>query len=586
MVKTQDFDIVGSYNNQRVQNIDPERSVNMFEYLDPLGKKPKILVWTSGLDETTYTFVGQDKGVRAEYVLLGYHYLVVGNGVYRIDGSGNLALLGTMVNTDSGYVGIDANSFQILFVDGIDGYIWDTLANVFTRITDQSFPSQPLDCCTLDNFFVVISGNTNSFNLSSCDQGLVWGPDQQTITADVGNNWLILPTTVNYQTGASFQLNSTGTLPAPLTTGTTYYAIYVDGTHIRVATTLANARAGIVITLTTNGTPTITIVSTGQLQQGKVETHPGTLIACRTLHRRIFFFSQYFTEIWENAGIGTTLPFRRNNSLLMEYGCAAIGSVVVGFDILMFISQDRDGLGSVMMVRGTESMPASTRALDYQLAQYYALGQIEDCRSFFVKENGIIFYRMNFTLANHTFVFNVTQSHPTTYQEELNDQYKYWHEEEILNGDRHPSQTHGCFNGINYVGDYNLPKLYALNVKTYTNAGQHIKRMRITRPKVPPGYQRLRVDRLQIDLLQGVLIPLVDRANLVTYLSISRNGGKSYDYELKAPLGQVGETHFRTVYRKLGTIPRGQPWVVKIEFYNNYPFIILGASWAVEELPE
>ncbi len=589
MVKTQDFDIVGSYNNQRVQSIDPERSVNMFEYRDPLGKKPKTLIWTSGLVDTIFNFAGQDTGVRAQYTLLGFQYLVVGNGIYRIDSSNNLTLLGTTINTNTGYVAIDANSFQIIFVDGIDGYIWDTNAEVFTQIIDPSFPKNPIDVCTLDGFFVVPQGGTNNFQLSEFQQGLVWGPSFQDFTADstAGNNWLIVPDASYYSTGVTFLLNQNapgGTLPTPLNDTDTYWAIYVDATHIRVASSLYNAQNGIAIVLTDDGTPTNTITGLGQLQQGSVTTHPGTIVACRTLHRRLFLFSEYFTEIWENAGIGTNLPFRRNNSLLMEYGCAAIGSVVVGFDRMMFIAQDRDGLGSVMIVRGTESVAASTRALDYTLAQYYSLGRISDCRSFFVKENGIIFYRMNFTEANHTFCFNVTQSQPSF--DPQSDQVKFWHEEETLPGNRHPAQTHACFNGINYVGDYNLPILYTLNVSAYTNNGEAIKRMRITRPKVPPGYQRLRVDRLQIDLLQGQMVDQMDPGLLNVYLSISKDGGQSYGYTTTSPMGGVGQRHFRTLFRKLGVIPRGQPWLVKVEFYNNYPFIILGASWAVSELPE
>ncbi len=44
MVAAQNYDIVGSYNNQRLSEIDAERTINMFEYVDPLGKKPELVV--------------------------------------------------------------------------------------------------------------------------------------------------------------------------------------------------------------------------------------------------------------------------------------------------------------------------------------------------------------------------------------------------------------------------------------------------------------------------------------------------------------------------------------------------------------
>jgi WD40 repeat protein len=613
---TEDFDIVGSYNNQRVREIDAERSVNLFEYVDPLGKKPKILINTAGILNTNIIWDSETGGFRQQFFFLGFFYSVVGGTVFRTDSAFTTTVLGT-ITTATGYVGIDANTFQVIFVDGAKGYIWDTTAQTFTQITDTSFPTNPIDVCFLDGFFLVANGNTNTFGLSSLNQGLVWGPDTQTFTADDtgGNNWLILSTTANYQTGVPFQVSTSGALPNPLVAGVTYYAIHLDATHIRVATTYANAIAGTAITLTTNGTPTNTITSLGQLQQGAITSHPGTIVGCRTLHRRIFLFSQFFTEVWENAGIGTNLPFRRNNSLLMEYGTPALGSISVGFDKMFFLAQDRDGLGSVMEVAGTQSIPVSTKALDFTLSRYAAdpLMGVADARGFLIKENGIIFYRLNFTKANHTFVYDVTFSDPS------NEQTKFWHEEEILNGDRHPAQTHVYFNGVNYVGDYAKPILYEMDVDLFSNDGENIRRMRISRDIVDPGYHRRRIDRFQVDVQQGSIANLqqvfneldlltednfiletedgnnilLDQSVIITqqnqlyiYLSISKDGGETFGYILKAPMGAVGQRTFRTLWRKLGTIPRGQGFVVKLEFFDAVPFIILGASWSFEILPE
>ncbi len=143
--------------------------------------------------------------------------------------------------------------------------------------------------------------------------------------------------------------------------------------------------------------------------------------------------------------------------------------------------------------------------------------------------------------------------------------------------------------------------------------------MRITKALVPPGYQRIRVDRLQIDLLQGNIaniesqfleqglltedgdqiltedgeaillqqeLLIRDPQDLWVFLSISRDGGQTYGYRIKAPMGKVGQRSFRTLWRKLGTIPRGQAFVAKFEFFDAVPFIVLGASWAIEVMPE
>lgn len=538
-MKTVDYPLIGSYNNQRITEIDAERSVNVFEYIDPLAKKPKMLIQTSGLDDMNLNFGSNTGAFRALFFFKSSMYAVVGNGFYQINQSGsNLSLiLISTINTSSGYVGIDANTFQIMFVDGLNGYIYDTNTTAFATITDASFTGfqNPIDVCVLDGFFVVAMGGTNNFLLSQLNQGLNWGSNPGSV-----------------------------------------------------------------------------------LQQGAITSHPGTIVACKTLHRRLFLFSQFFTEVWENQGIGTTLPFRRNNSLLMEYGTPATASVSVGFDKMFFLSQDRDGLGSVMEVIGTQSVPVSNRALDFQLANYYQIQTnppglgITDARGFLVKENGLIFYRLNFTTANHTFVYCESMSDPTT------EDGKRWHEEEVLNGNRHPGQVHAFFNGNNYYGSYNKPILYFVDDTLTTNDGEPIRRMRIGKPVLAPGYQRIRIDRFQIDLLQGQVsqdlkfanknidtesgldILLEDGDNLITdqvfavnvdthpaiYFSYSKDGGQTYGTVITLPMGEVGQRTFRTLIRKLGVVPRGQAFVPKIEYFSDMPFYVLGASWAFEVLPE
>jgi len=621
-----DYDIVGSYDNQRVSTISAERTVNMFEYMDEDGKRPKVMLPTSGLENANLELSGELGGSRASLVYKDAFYEVFGNSVFKTTGmTGSLMTIkiGEITDGQSGYVGIDANTFQLIIVDGFGGWIWDTNASTFEKITDTGFPTAPIDVCFLDGFFIVANGNTNQFQMSAINQGMVWSggtpftytvssvTDIFTFTAGVTN--------ANFATGVPITLaNSGGALPtstAPTFNNTTTYFVIRQGIsatnpgQVKLARTYQDAINGVAIDVLTNGTPTNTMTVSGQLQQGSITSHPGNIVACRTLHRRLFLFSANYTEVWENAGIGTNLPVRRNNSLLMEVGTPSVGSISTGFDRLFFLSQDRDGLGAVMEVKGTESIPVSNRALDYALAQYASnpLTGVADARGIMIKENGIIFYRLNFTLANHTYVLNVTMS--------TQDKPK-WHEEEVLNGDRHPAQTHVYYNGVNYYGHYDQPILYIVDDSLVTNDGQSIRRMRIGRQISPEGYNRLRIDRWQLDVLQGkVDQEIFDLANLDAentqdiltesgdnilldqqivvgvgqprvFLSISKDGGQSYGNARSANMGKIGERTFRTVWRKLGTTPRGQGFTPKIEFYNQVPFVVLGAAWDFEVLPE
>lgn len=631
----QDFELVGSFNNQRFPNIDAERTINLFEYIDPKGKKPKSLISTSGLLDTGLDFGLTTGGFRAEFVLNNFEYFVIGADIWRRDTANVLTKLNSKpLPTTSGYVGVDANNAstgpQILFVDGQIGCIWDTGSSQFTYdiagklpgdfAIDPNFPLTPIDVFFIDGFLGVANGGTNTFQLSGLNNAYSWGQAQVAFTV-VGppSDILTLSSPQTFVTGQPIFFDNTGggVLPVvvpPLVVGTMYFAIFIDATHIKVATTFANAILGLGVTFTNAPTPPVTIGNGGQLQQGAINSHPGNIVAARTLHRLVFLFSNNYTEIWENSGQGTNLPLRRINSLLMEYGTPAIGSIVTGFDKMMFLSQDRDGLGSVMMVQGSESIPVSNRALDFALAQYASANQVSDARGIFVKENGIIFYRLNFTAANHTYVYNVTLSDPTT------EEGKRWHEEEVLNGDRHPAQTHGYFNGNNYYGSFDRPTLYQVDNSFTTNDGEIIPRIRIGRAYVPSTYNRTRIDRFMVDIIQGLpeiintqqildlltengiiittengldlllensgSIPIYSFNDHVIYLSVSKNGGVTYSYRESATVGGTGQLTHRTVWRKIGTIPRGQAFVPKIEYYSSTPLIVLGAAWSFEVMPE
>lgn len=618
--KATDYDIVGSYDNQRITTISAQRTVNMFEYIDMEGKRPKVLLPTSGLVNANLSLMGATGGARAAFVFKDAVYQVYGDRVYKTIGNTNnlnTSFIGVL-STQTGYVGIEANTFQVIFVDGEQGFIYDTSTSVFARITDPSFPAKPIDVTYIDGFFLVAHGTTNQFQLSEYNQGLIWGADYTSGTGNaftaVGGGSPVLTlgiggSTLNYQVGTPIQFNGAGTLPTavpPIVVDTTYY---VQSVLTSTTFTISRTLGGPAITFADAGIAPIFISNNGQLQLGSITSHPGTIVACRTLHRRIFLFSQNFTEVWENAGIGTNLPIRRTNSLLMEVGTPAVGSVSVGFDRMFFLAQDKDGLAGVMEVTGTQSGPVSNRALDYQLAQYAAnpAQGVTDARGILIKENGLIFYRLNFTAANHTFVLNVSMSTPDAPK---------WHEEEVLDGDRHPAQTHFYYLGVNYYGDYQSPITYIVDQTESTNNGEAIKRMRIGKQMTPDGYNRLRIDRFQLDLLQGQIELIFENnepiqteggLDLLTenseqilteqmyrtindqpevFLSFSKDGGQTYGNHLISYMGKIGERTYRTVWRKLGTTPRGQGFTPRIEFYNDYPFIILGAAWAFETLPE
>jgi len=565
------FEVCGSFNNQRIGELDSERTINMFEFIDPDGKKPKSLFPTAGiLTQISLPAIG---AIRAMFVFgktpaTSKLYVVCDSKFYEINSSFVAVEKGTL-STSSGYCAIDANTFQIIIVDGQNGYIYDTNTGLFTTITDSNFPARPIDVTAFDNYFVVAAGETNTFYVSENNQGLVWGLLSTLFTiAAPPTDTLILTVPTVYQTGTPVTVTG-ATLPSPLVAGTIYYAIFVDSTHIKLSL-VAN---GTPIIMTTAGVAPFTVTNNGQLQTANVTTHPGNIVACRTLHRRLFLFTSTYTEIWENAG-AANFPFRRNNAFLIELGTVGAQSIKTGFDRMFFLSQDRDGLGAVMMVTGVQAIPISNTALDFQLQNY---NNPSSCDVALYRENGIIFYRLNFTEDNHTYVYNVSMS---------TQQNPMWHEEQMLNGNRHVTGVNANFIGANYFGHYSKNVIYYSDDSLVTNDNEAIPRIRITKDLVRPDYRGIRINRMQLDLLQGVVDDVGINEAPVVFMSVSKDGGVTYGAKLPALMGKLGERKARTVWRKVATFRRDNGIVLKFECYNKIKFAIFGAAWDYSELPE
>ncbi len=80
-----------------------------------------------------------------------------------------------------------------------------------------------------------------------------------TTDVNTGTDVITLASTTLFPTGTPIVFTSTTTVPAGLTSGTTYYAINVSGTTIKVAASAALALAGTAIDITSQGTGTHTI---------------------------------------------------------------------------------------------------------------------------------------------------------------------------------------------------------------------------------------------------------------------------------------------------------------------------------------
>jgi len=89
---------------------------------------------------------------------------------------------------------------------------------------------------------------------NACDTRITAPSFSDIFAVDVATEALSFSQPIPIDTGDGIRVSSTASLPAPLVAGTTYYAIKVTDTTYQLATTIADAFAGVAIDLTSVGT--------------------------------------------------------------------------------------------------------------------------------------------------------------------------------------------------------------------------------------------------------------------------------------------------------------------------------------------
>jgi len=197
----------------------------------------------------------------------------------------------------------------------------------------------------------------------------------ETFTANAGTD--LLTVARDYLTGERVRVSSAGTLPAPLTAATNYYAIRVSATTIRLATTVANAFSNTFIDITTAGTGIHTITLHSFRASAFQQTSKANFITVGTSNGTDIFqryelpdlsIIQETVEVVIN-GVGWTrvsslissistdkhylLRYRTNGIAYVEFGNGIYGQIPGAFDVT---AKYATGGGSISNISGLNSI--------------------------------------------------------------------------------------------------------------------------------------------------------------------------------------------------------------------------------------
>lgn len=302
------------------------------------------------------------------------------------------------------------------------------------------------------------------------------------------------------------------------------------------------------------------------LDFASAEANPDYALRVLAVNRELFVFGEKTTEPFYNSG-DADFPFDRVNGGVMPVGTAAPASAISILGQSYWLSN------TLQVVRNSGYQPQviSTPTIDYQISKYSVTS---DARAYTCSVDGHQWYVLIFPTEKHTWVFDITTN--------------YWFELESYNtGDdstpfsRHRSNCCVRVGNKEVVGDYENGKLYYLDMDTYTDNLNTIRRIRASQ-YISKDRGNVIWNSFELDIEAGVgLDESLQGSDPQICLDWSSDGGHTWSNEYWESAGKMGEYLARAIWRRLG---KSRTRIVRVTVSDPVKWVILGAYADLEAL--
>ena len=568
--------ILGSSYVLRSPNAADNRCVNLYpEIVSEAGKEAAWLQRAPGLRLLATFPTGPIRGM---WAYGDYGYVVAGTKLYQIDDEWSYIELGAVSGASP--VNMIDNGTQLFIAAGATGYIYNNT-----------------------NIVISCSTTSGSANITTTDTSALW------VGLPVSGSGIPSGATISSITNATtfvISANATATATGVDVTVSPLFSQITDpdfagavGVGFLDGYFVFNEPNSqrFWVTASYNG------LSIDALDFASAEGSPDDLVTLIVDHREVWLFGINTVEVWYNAGL-PDFPLARIQGAFNEIGCLAAYSVAKLDNGLFWLGRDARGNGIVYRSKGYTGERISTHAVEWQIQQYATLS---DAVAYTYQQDGHSFYVLNFPTANTTWVYDVSTG--------------VWHERagwENNEFTRHRGNCQMNFGGEIVIGDYVGGGVYAYDLNVYTEAGSIQKWLRSWRA-LPTGQNNLKrtaQHSLQLDCEAGVglsgytqaevnaIIYIRDRNNDIIYarggdplyirdyqiytitigadsqvmLRWSDDGGHTWSNEHWKSLGKIGQTGYRTIWRRLGMTLKLRDRVYELSGTDPVKIAIMGAE--------
>ena len=267
------------------------------------------------------------------------------------------------------------------------------------------------------------------------------------------------------------------------------------------------------------------------------ESLPDEIVAMSRDESQILLHGADGTEAWYDSG-DVDNPFARVPGGVIFSGCAHPDTALHLDNSAWWVEKDKDGSGIVRRTSGNTAVRVSTSAVE----RFLKTATNVSAHSY--QEEGETFYVIN--ADQGTWAFGIKAQE--------------WAERAWLNPDtgvqeRARPEHHLYAFGAHLVTDYENGKVYKQSLEYLSDAGQEIRRTRVSAHQGQDGKQVI-VDELYLEFATGVGLSSGQGSDPQVMLRVSKDG-TSFGKERWASLGKIGEYRARVRFWRLGTMTDG-----------------------------
>lgn len=264
------------------------------------------------------------------------------------------------------------------------------------------------------------------------------------------------------------------------------------------------------------------------------------LVGMVALKNRVWLFGSLTSEVFYNTGDANN-PFQPYPGSLIQEGATSAYAITVVGESVTWLSQDNQGTRRIVAAINYDPQEISTPSI---CAALQACDTLEDAEVLAYEQEGHQFVLWTIPNGQLTLGFDFTESD--------------WHQRadiDVATGLDIQWRARGCAatpQGV-LVGDFETGELYFLDMETYTNGGRMLRRRRRA-PYLSSDNQWMFLDQIELGLEAGVGLASGQGSDPVVELTLSRDGGKTWESAGEGSVGPMGEYDTRCLWAALGRV--------------------------------